>query len=168
MSSSNPNATVDNTTSQALYQLESMSSSLEEDPLVYFGIHDSLSLKQYAPMKLVRDDVSDGDQLDIDIEVSQQEVDRAWKAFDSSWEHDLAPPRPSTSHDLAPPRPSTSPKRRGVRRGQHDCAEASTPATLTVMTKTHDGGCRGRDTSGFIVICNASAIVPDLNTASAA
>eukprot|EP00986_Skeletonema_menzelii_P009671 scaffold4441_cov145-Skeletonema_menzelii.AAC.4 len=157
MSSSNPNATVDNTTSQALYQLESMSSSLEEDPLVYFGIHDSLSLKQYAPMKLVRDDVSDGDQLDIDIEVSQQEVDRAWKAFDSSWEHDLAPPRPSTS-----------PKRRGVRRGQHDCAEASTPATLTVMTKTHDGGCRGRDTSGFIVICNASAIVPDLNTASAA
>ena len=143
MSSSNPTATVCNNTAQALYQLErimkafeeeimsaNILSSPEEDSLAYIDdIHDSLTLKQYATLKLDRDDFSDGDQLDIDI--SQQEGDRAWEAFDSSWEHDLAPSRPSTSSKR---------RRRGVRRGQHqDSAEAPIPAVLTVMTKTYDG-----------------------------
>lgn len=132
MSSSSPNATVDNhITQSALHHFESMISLFEEDPLEYFGIHDSLSLDQYARLKLVRDD---GDQLD-----TQQEVG-------------------STT-----PSPSTSLRRTGVRRGQQDSAEAS-PTTLTVMTKTHDGGSQERDTSGFIVICNTSALEPKLNT----
>ena len=126
MSSSSPTATVDKHT--ALYHFESIISlfeeeskstdisppSPEEDPLEYFGIHDSLSLEQYARLKLVRDD---GDQLD-----TQQEVGTT-----------------------TTPSPSTSLRRRGVRRGQQDSAEAL-PTTLTVMTKTHDGCSQERDT----------------------
>ena len=150
MSSSSPTVTVDNHINQsALHHFESIISlfeeesksadipppSPEEDPLEYFGIHDSLSLKRYARLKQIRDD---GDQLDAHQEVG-----------------------------TTTPSPSTSPRRRGVRRGQQDSSAEASPTTLTVMTKTHDGGRQERDTSRFIVICNTSAIEPNLNTNTA-
>ena len=149
MSSSSPTAN-NHTTQAALRHFESIISLFEEesksadtpppspqeDPLEYFGIHDSLSLEQYARLKLVRDD---GEQLD-----TQQEVGTT-----------------TTSS------PSKSPRRRGVRRGQQDSSAEDSPTTLTVMTKTHDGGSQERGTSGFIVICNTSAIEPNLNTNTA-
>ena len=176
MSSSNPTPTANATTATVadhnahalLDQLKSMLKAFEEDCMpgnilssspgehsfVYFGIHDSLTLKkQYDIPKLVHDEVSDGDQLDGDI--CQEEVDRAWEDFDSSWEHGLS---------LSSARSSPRPKRSGVRRGRRDSAEPSASETLTVMTKTHDGACR----DGFIVIDNASDDGSSMNTASAA
>lgn len=133
--------------------LPESSSSPEDDSFIYCGIYDSLTLPQYDILKEVRDDFSDRDQLSIDT--TQQEVDRAWEAFDSSWEHDLAS---SCS--------SKSPKRSGVRRGTHDDTTPSTSVTRTVMTKTHDGACRERGTSRFIeIVCSDG---PNSNTASAA
>ena len=172
MSSANPTATVANDTAQALYQIESLLKAFEQDSkatnissppeddslqsIAYYGICDSLTLKQYDIMKLEGDDISDRDQFGIDI--SQQEVDKAWEAFDSSWEHDV----------VASSRSSTTPKRSGVRRGRQDSAEPSTSVTLTVMTKTHDGSCREGGRSGFIEVGNASSVGCRLNTASAA
>ena len=128
----------------------SSSSSPEEDFFAYFGIHDSLTLKKQIDIpKLIYDEVSDGDQLDTS-DISQEEVDRAWEDFDSSWEHGL-----SSS--------STRPKRGGVRRGRRGSAEPSASETLTVMTKTNDGACR----DGFIVIRTASDDESSVNNASA-
>ncbi len=169
MSSIDRTGTMDNHDAQALNQFEIesllqaleedsnstniLSSSPEEDSLAYFGIHDSFTLTQYDILKVVHDDISDRDKLDIDI--SQQEIDRAWEAFDSSWEHDLAS---SCS--------SKGPQRSGVRRGRHSDTAPSTSVTLTVMTKTHDGASRERGTSGFIEIDRS--VGSSSSTASAA
>eukprot|EP00984_Skeletonema_dohrnii_P000539 scaffold171_cov149-Skeletonema_dohrnii-CCMP3373.AAC.11 len=172
MTSANTTSTAANHTAQALYQIESLLKAFEQDSkannissspeddslqsLAYYGIYDSLTLNRYDTMKLEGDDISDRDQFGIDI--SQQDVDKAWEAFDSSWEHDV----------VAPSRSSTSTKRSGVRRGRQDSAEPSTSVTLTVMTKTHDGACREGGRSGFIEVGNASSVVSSFNTASAA
>ena len=123
-----------------------LSSSPEDDP--YFGIKDSLTLKQNVPRLVL--DASDVEHMDVDSDISQEEVDRAWEDFDASWEHSISSV-PSC----------TTPKRSGVRRGRRVTAESSTSETLTVMTKTHDGASE----DGFLVIDNGST---DVNTASAA
>ena len=159
---SNATATEANHTAHGLDQLKSilnlfeeesksaniLSSSPEDDPSAYFGIVDSLTLKQNVPRLVL--DASDGEHMDVDSDISQDEVDRAWEDFDASWEHSISSV-PSC----------TTPKRSGVRRGRRVTAESSTSETLTVMTKTHDGASE----DGFLVINNGST---DVNTASAA
>ena len=160
---SNATATEANHTAHGLDQLKSilnlfeeesksaniMPSSPEDDP--YFGIKDSLTLKQNVPRLVL--DASDGEHMDVDSDISQEEVDRAWEDFDASWEHSISSV-PSC----------TTPKRSGVRRGRRVTAESSSSETLTVMTKTHDGASE----DGFLVIDNGSAAGSRVNTASAA
>ncbi len=161
MSSSDRIATIGNHSAQALYRFEidtllqalevDTSSSPEDDSFIYCGIFDSLTLPRYDVLKEVGDDISDRDQLGLDI--TQQEVDRAWDAFDSSWD------------ELASSCSFKSPKRSGVRRGQDDDTSTSTSVTRTVMTKTHDGACRDRGTPRFIEIASSDG---RSSTASAA
>ena len=109
--------------SKSIHLLSSLPDKDATDILSYYGIFDSLKLKQYDNIKSVNNDVaSEIEEMDF----AQLEVDKAWEEFDSSWELALT----SSS------RSSTSSIRSGVRRGHHDSSSA---ITVTVMTKTHDG-----------------------------
>jgi len=168
MSSSYPTATVANRNALILYQIgrlfeeDSMSftnsSPPEEDPSLSlsYGICDSLILQKYDSLKIVDRDDDIPEKEPVDIDISQQEVDTAWEAFDSSWEHEVTSSRSPTSTI-----------RSGVRRGRQDGVDTFTEVTLTVKTKTHDGACRERGTSSADEIDIASSI-SSLNSESAA
>ena len=123
-----------------------LSSSTEEDYLAKYDVNDSLTLKHYDNLRLVRDEVSDGNHLDRDI--SQQDD----KGFVSS--------HSSTA---------TVSKRSGVRRGQRDSAEAevSTSVTLNAMETKHDGASREQGNSDFNFIQIGSSGGSSLNIALA-
>jgi hypothetical protein len=153
---------------QILCQIERLFKSLDEGSvapsseedysalILSCGISDSLTLRKYEGLKLVdlNDDISQDEPVEIDN--SQQEVDTAWEAFDSTWEHDVTSSRSPTSK-----------MRSGVRRGRQDSVDTCTVATLTVITKTHDGSCRQRGSPSFNENDNASS-VSSFNTESAA
>ena len=149
MSSSSPTATVDNhITQSALLHFESIISLFEEES-------KSTDIPPPSPEE---------DPLEvfgIHDSLSLEQYSRLKLVRDNGDQLDTQQEVGSTT-----PGPSTSLRRTGVRRGQQDGAEAS-PTTLTVMTKTHDGGSQERGTSGFIVICNTSALEPNLNTNTA-